>query len=166
MDERVTGARDTAGVIAPPPLIWLAVVLIGLALDRLSPIGMAGAFIPRPARTVIGSALVIFAVWPMARALWRFRLARTHVEPWKPATALVSRGIYKRTRNPMYQAIGLFTLGIAFAFASDWIFLLLPFAALIMHFGVVRREERYLEAKFGDSYREFRERVPRYGWPL
>jgi protein-S-isoprenylcysteine O-methyltransferase Ste14 len=102
----------------------------------------------------------------MARALWRFRLAGTHVEPWKPSTALVSLGIYKRTRNPMYQAFGLFVLGLAFAFASDWTFLLLPIGVLVMHFGVVRREERYLEAKFGDSYREFRERVPRYGWPL
>jgi protein-S-isoprenylcysteine O-methyltransferase Ste14 len=166
MDERVTDSRDTARVIAPPPLIAIGVVLIGLALDRLSPIGFAGAVVPRPAQVAIGSALVMFAAWPMARALWRFRLAGTDTEPWKPSRALVTRGIYKRTRNPMYQAFGLFILGVAFAFASDWTFLLLPFGALIIHFGVVRREERYLEAKFGDDYRRLKASVPRYGWPL
>ena len=64
----------------------------------------------------------------MARALWRFR-RRHPAETWKPTTALAVRGIYKRTRNPMYQAFGLFVLGVAFAFASDWMFLLLPLAA-------------------------------------
>jgi protein-S-isoprenylcysteine O-methyltransferase Ste14 len=166
MVERVTDDRDTARVVAPPPLIAIGIPLIGFVLDRLSPIGFVGAVVPRPARAVVGGALVIFAAWPMARALWRFRLAGTHAEPWKPSTALVVRGIYKRTRNPMYQAFGLFILGLAFALASDWTFLLLPFGALIIHFGVVRREERYLEARFGDDYRRLRESVPRYGWPV
>jgi protein-S-isoprenylcysteine O-methyltransferase Ste14 len=166
VDARVIGRRDTAGVIAPPPLIALAALLLGLALDRLTPIGVTGAVFPRPARVVIGGALVIAAAWAMGRALWRFRLAGTKPEPWKPTTALITRGIYGRTRNPMYQAFGLFLLGIALAFASDWIFLLLPFGALVMHLGVVRREERYLEAKFGDDYRHYRDAVPRYGWPV
>jgi protein-S-isoprenylcysteine O-methyltransferase Ste14 len=166
MDERVTDERDTARVIAPPPLVAIGLVLIGFALDRLSPIGFVGAVVPRSARLVIGNALVMFAAWPMARALWRFHLTGTSAEPWKPSTALVVRGIYKRTRNPMYQAFGLFILGLAFAFASDWTFLLLPFGALIIHFGVVRREERYLEARFGEDYRRLKESVPRYGWPL
>ena len=166
MDGGVTENRDTARVIAPPPLIAIGVLVIGFALDRLSPIGFVGAVVPRSAHYAIGSALVMFAAWPMARALWRFRLAGTPAEPWRPTTALVTRGIYKRTRNPMYQAFGLFILGVAFSFASDWTFLLLPFGALIVHFGVVRREERYLEAKFGDDYRRLKENVPRYGWPL
>ena len=162
----MTGNRDTAGVIAPPPLIVLGLVVIALGLDRLFPIGVAGAVFPRSVRAFVGGALVVAAAWPMTRALWRFRLSGTKPEPWKPTTALVFRGIYKRTRNPMYQAFGLFVLGLAFAFASDWMFLLLPFGALIMHFGVVRREERYLVGKFGDAYRDYRDRVPRYGWPI
>ncbi len=158
--------RDTAGVIAPPPLIALGVLLIGLGLDRLFPVGVAGAVFPRSARVTIATALVVLAAWPMARALWRFRLAGTAAEPWKPTTALVVRGIYKRTRNPMYQAFGLFVLGLAFAFASDWTFLLFPLGAAIMHFGVVRREERYLEGKFGEAWRSYSDQVPRYGWPI
>ena len=147
----MSSKRDTAGVIARPPLIVLAVVVVGLLLDRIFPIGVA---------------FVIAAVWPMARALLRFRRSGTPVETWKPTTALAVRGIYKRTRNPIYQAFGLFVLGLAFAFASDWMFLLLPLGALVIHFGVVRREERYLAARFGDDYRRYCARVPRYGWPV
>jgi protein-S-isoprenylcysteine O-methyltransferase Ste14 len=66
----------------------------------------------------------------------------------------------------MYQAFFLFVLGFAFAFGSDWMFLLLPFAAVLMHYGVVRREERYLATRFGDAYADYCARVPRYGWPL
>jgi len=157
--------RDTAGVM-PPPVIVLGVILLGLGLDRLTPIGVAGAVFNRSTRAAVGSALVIAAAWAMARALWRFRLAGTPAEPWKPTAALVSGGIYKRTRNPMYQAFALFVLGFAFAFASDWMFLALPLGALLIHFGVVRREERYLGAKFGDDYRAYCARVPRYGWPI
>jgi protein-S-isoprenylcysteine O-methyltransferase Ste14 len=166
MDERLIDSRDTAGVIAPPPVIALAVLLAGLALDRLSPIGVTGALFPRSIRFTIGGALIVAAAWAVARALGRFRRAGTPPEPWKPTTALVVRGIYKRTRNPIYQAFGLFVLGVAFATTSDWIFLLAPIGALVMHVGVVRREERYLAAKFGDDYRAYREAVPRYGWPI
>jgi protein-S-isoprenylcysteine O-methyltransferase Ste14 len=158
--------RDTAGVIAPPPLIAVGVVLLALALDKLSPVGLAGAVFPRSVRFAVATALIAFAAWPMTRALLRFRFAGTPPEPWKPTSALVVRGIYKRTRNPMYQAFGLFALGLAFAFASDWLFLLLPFGALVIHFGVVRREERYLADKFGEDYRDYCAKVPRYGWPV
>jgi protein-S-isoprenylcysteine O-methyltransferase Ste14 len=157
--------RDTAGGI-PPPVIVLGVILLGLALDRLSPIGLAGAVFGRSVRAAVGSALVIAAAWAMGRALWRFRLAGTPAEPWKPTLALVRGGIYKRTRNPMYQAFALFVLGFAFAFASDWMFLAFPFGALAIHFGVVRREERYLGVRFGDDYSAYCARVPRYGWPI
>lgn len=157
---------DTARVIAPPPLIALGLVLIGLALDKVFPIGVAGAVFPRSLRATVAALLIAAAAWPMARALWRFRLAGTPAEPWKPVTALVIHGIYKRTRNPMYQAFAVCALGLAFAFASDWIFLLLPLGIFVIHFGVVRREERYLSRKFGEPYLEYCARVPRYGWPV
>jgi protein-S-isoprenylcysteine O-methyltransferase Ste14 len=158
-------ARDTPRIV-PPPLIVLGVILLGFALDRLSPIGVAGAVFPRSVRAVIGGTLVVAAAWPMARALWRFRRAGTPPEPWKPTIALATGGIYARTRNPMYQAFALFVLGFAFAFGSDWMFLAFPIGALIIHFGAVRREERYLAARFGRAYDDYCANVPRYGWPI
>ena len=103
----------------------------------------------------------------MTRALLRFRLAGTPAEPWKPTSALVVRGIYKRTRNPMYQAFGLFALGLAFAFASDWLFLLLPARRACHPFrrgaarGALSRG-----ASSATTIAQYCAKVPRYGWPI
>jgi protein-S-isoprenylcysteine O-methyltransferase Ste14 len=95
-------------------------------------------------------------------AVQRFRRAGTNVEPWKPAVSLVTDGIYALTRNPMYFALILMLAGIGIALGSDWIVVLSVPAALLLHFGVIRREEPYLEQKFGESYRAYMRRVPRY----
>ena len=94
-----------------------------------------------------------------------FRTAGTHPEPWKPSTALVTDGIFAWLRNPMYVGGTLFLVGLAVLLASDWMLVMTIGFFVVLHFGVVRREERYLEAKFGESYRHYRNRVPRYGWP-
>ena len=85
--------------------------------------------------------------------------------PWKPSSALVTDGIFGWLRNPMYVGLAFLVSGLGIAFASDWTLVMLVVAALVIHFGVVKREERYLEAKFGDAYRQYKARVPRYGIP-
>ncbi|MES1155185.1 MAG: isoprenylcysteine carboxylmethyltransferase family protein, partial [Pseudorhodoplanes sp.] len=94
-----------------------------------------------------------------------FSLAKTNIPPWKPALHLVTGGLYAWVRNPMYVGFGFITAGLAVAFGSDWTFVLMLPAAILLHRGVVLREERYLEAKFGEPYRQYMARVPRYGWP-
>jgi protein-S-isoprenylcysteine O-methyltransferase Ste14 len=64
----------------------------------------------------------------------------------------------------MYVGAMVMLAGIATALASDWLVILLVPTALVLHFGVVRREERYLEAKFGEDYRRYKASAPRYGW--
>ena len=87
----------------------------------------------------------------------------TNVSPLRPTTALATEGVFGWTRNPLYSGGTLVMLGIAFVFALDWLlFLVLP-SLLILHFGVVRREEQYLERKFGDHYRLYKLHVSRYG---
>jgi protein-S-isoprenylcysteine O-methyltransferase Ste14 len=156
----------TAGVIAPPPLIVLATVVLGLLLDWLFPIGAADAMLRGITRYAIAAILLLLGGLVATRAIRLFQRSGTAVEPWKPSTALVTDGIFAKTRNPMYAGVFFFLLGLAVGLASDWIALLLVPAALVMHFGVVLREERYLTEKFGDAYRRYQERVPRYGWPL
>ena len=85
--------------------------------------------------------------------------------PWQPALKLVSSGIHGYLRNPMYVGGELMIGGLAIALANDWMLVLLVVAALVIHYGVVLREERYLEAKFGEPYRRYMHSVPRYGWP-
>jgi len=163
-DEMVNG-KDTPGVIAPPPLIALIVVVVGLALDRLLPAYVLTVLLSFWTRVVIGVSLAAGGGIIALAAERQFKAIGTHVPPWKPTLALATTGIYARVRNPMYVGLALLTAGIGVGLASDWILALLVPAAWVMHFGVVRREERYLEAKFGDPYRAYMARVPRYGWP-
>jgi protein-S-isoprenylcysteine O-methyltransferase Ste14 len=157
--------RDTPGVIAPPPLIALAAVLIGLALDWLLPAYVLIVLLSLPARIVIGLVVMAAGGALGIAAVLAFRRAQTHVEPWKPSSALVTDGIFNWLRNPMYVGLTLMLTGFAIMIASDWTLVMMIAFAVVLHLGVVKREERYLETKFGDAYRGYKARVPRYGWP-
>ena len=161
----MTEARDSAGVIAPPPLIALAAVVLGLALDWLMPAYVVSVLLSLTERIIIGAMLIAAGGALAIPAMRGFRSAGTHVEPWKPSSALVTGGIFGWLRNPMYVGLALIVVGLGIALASDWMLVMLVPAVLLLHFGVVKREERYLEAKFGDAYRAYKERVPRYGIP-
>jgi protein-S-isoprenylcysteine O-methyltransferase Ste14 len=161
----MTKKRDTAGVIAPPPLLALAAVMFGWVLDRIAPLGWVAGISPF-ARYALAAVLIALAALVSLRAIRAFVRAGTKVEPWHPSTALVTDDIFARTRNPMYWGLGLVIAAIGFALASDWILIALVAYALAIHYGVVLREEKYLEAKFGDQYRRYKAAVPRYGWRL
>lgn len=162
----MTETRDNAGVIAPPPLIALAAVLLGVALDWLLPAYVLTVLLDLTERLVIGVILIAAGAGLAFPAMRGFRSAGTHVEPWKPALVLVTDGIFGWLRNPMYVGLAFLVAGIGMALASDWTLVMLVAAAVLMHFGVVKREERYLTAKFGEPYLRYMAKVPRYGWPL
>lgn len=90
----------------------------------------------------------------------------TNVNPLRPTLAVATGGVFARTRNPMYVGGGLAFMGLAIGLALDWVLLLLLPSFLLLHYGVIVPEERYLERKFGDPYRRYKASVPRYGWRL
>lgn len=150
---------DSAHVTFPPPFVYLGILLIGLAADRVigQPLGL-----PLLTRGVIAIALITPGVALMLAANGLFRRAGTDVKPWKTATALVESGVYRFTRNPMYLGMALLYAGLALGFASVGALLLLPVVIIVIQTQVIAREERYLEAKFDETYRGYRQRVRRW----
>lgn len=162
----MTQTRDTAGVIAPPPLMALAAVLLGLLLDWLAPAYLLSVMLSWDARIILGLELMAVGLALIFVARRTFLAAGTNVEPWKPSTTIVVTGVFAWLRNPMYVGGTAFLLGLAILLASDWMVVTTVILALVLHFGVVKREERYLLAKFGEPYRRYLDSVPRYGWPF
>lgn len=150
--------RDNPGVVAPPPLIYLAALLTGLGLEYLWPPTSLADEVGNP----VGAGLVLSGLAVAVTAIRGFRRAGTNVEPWQPSTALVASGPYRYTRNPMYVGLTLIYLGVTAAFGALWMAAMLLPALVIMRYGVIAREERYMEAKFGDAYRDYKASVRRW----
>jgi len=149
---------DTAGVIAPPPLIYLTSLVIGLVLRALVPT----PFLPRGLAFMLGAVLIAIAVW---LSLWGVRVmhrAGTSERTSLPTTALVTTGPFRYSRNPLYVSLTLGYLGIAAAAQSLWALALLIVVLAVMRQGVIGREERYLERRFGADYLRYKERVRRW----
>ncbi|WP_082540939.1 isoprenylcysteine carboxylmethyltransferase family protein [Pseudolabrys sp. Root1462] len=156
-------AADTAGVIAPPPVLLLIAVLLGLVLDWLLPAYMLSVMLSWGTRILLGVELMAAGVAMVTMAERAFRAAHTEVRPWRPSTAVVVTGIFAWLRNPMYVGGTVALLGLAILLASDWMVVMAVVTAVVLHFGVIRREERYLTAKFGEPYVRYLQTVPRYG---
>jgi len=164
--------RDTPGVIAPPPLIYLAFLLLGWGLaylgarpeavvsglDWLS----AGFGLELAVRRGVALTLIAGGLLLEGTATGLFRRSGTAVQPWKPSTALIIEGPYRFSRNPIYLGFAVTYAGLAIAMDS-WIALLLlvPCLFVVDRF-VIQREERYLVNKFGPAYEAYRQKVRRW----
>lgn len=153
--------KDYADVAVKPPILFLAALALGYVLTRYFPIG-PGLASPNGKALTVGLIFVIVGLVIAVFAGRRFRIAGTSVMPGEPATALVKVGMYRVTRNPMYIGFILLYFGLSIVLTSVWILLLLIPVVLILHRCVVLREEAYLEHKFGDDYRRYKENVPRW----
>lgn len=156
----MASAPDNPGVIAPPPLLFIGTLAAGFAIDALT--GRMSTGLPGTLRYTAAISLLVGAVALLVGALGSFRRAGTNVEPWRPATALVTTGVYGLTRNPMYVAMTLISVAAALAADSVATLLLLVPLLLVVRYGVIAREERYMEAKFGDEYGRYRQAVRRW----
>ena len=151
-------ARDTPGVIAPPPLIYLSSLALGFALETLLP----SMSIPGSVRWPLGAALVVSG-FALARSfVAAFHRADTAVDPRRPTTAIVTTGPYRLTRNPGYLGMTLVYAGIAVLSGALWPFATLLPALVLMDRAVIAREERYLEWKFGAEYEDYKRQVRRW----
>jgi protein-S-isoprenylcysteine O-methyltransferase Ste14 len=152
-------ATDTANVIIRPPIAWALAVLAGLALQWIVAMPFMPAAVPAG---WIGGAVFVAALAVFAWAIVTITRAGSNVPTNMPTTAIVETGPYRFTRNPIYLGMCLGLVGLAIAFNNLWLLgMLVPFV-LVIRYGVVAREEAYLERKFGDAYRDYRTRVRRW----
>ena len=158
LEKETAPAQDSPGVLVFPPLLFLGPLLLGAVLQYLWPVHFWPAL---PAR-IVGGILAVLGGMFAVPALRGMRRAGTNVHPGKPTTVILSDGPYRFTRNPIYLGNTGLYLGLTLLCHAFWPLVTLVPALLVLHRGVVRREERYLEAKFGEAYLAYKARVRRW----
>ncbi|HEX2031146.1 MAG TPA: isoprenylcysteine carboxylmethyltransferase family protein [Actinomycetota bacterium] len=146
------------GVIAPPPLIYLVGLALGFGLEALLP----SPALPGVVRWVLGTALLALAVALGGAFVSSFQRARTPIDVRKPARTLVTEGPFRLSRNPGYVAMVLAYAGTALITGTLWTFATLVPTLVVVDRGVIRREERHLEKRFGEEYRRYKARTRRW----
>ena len=150
---------DRPNVIIHPPIAWALAIGAGLAAGRLYPWHFVPPSVPRVwaggGVLAIGFALAIWAIATMHKA-------GTRVETYKPTTTIVADGPYRFSRNPIYLGIFLSQTGLALGFDNLWMLAMLVPFGFVIRYGVIAREEAYLERKFGAVYGGYKSRVRRW----
>ncbi|QEL22703.1 isoprenylcysteine carboxylmethyltransferase family protein [Bosea sp. F3-2] len=159
MSEARRSLRDNSGAAIRPPIAWALAAIAGLALDWLYPLPFLPADLPAG---WLGGIVFLAGLALLIWAATTFRRAGTQIPTTQPTTTIVAEGPYRFTRNPIYIGMFLGLIGLAVAFDSLWIIVLLVPFYLVVRYGVVAREEAYLERKFGDVYLAYKARVGRW----
>lgn len=139
-------------------MFYLAALALGVLMQSLSPL----PFFVGASRYAIGSVFVIVSAAITLTVIKRFRRANTPLDVRKPASALVTNGPYRFSRNPAYVSLTLLYLGIGILLGNGWVLILVAPVLIVMDRWVVVSEERHLEAKFGEQYLRYKSDVRRW----
>jgi protein-S-isoprenylcysteine O-methyltransferase Ste14 len=142
--------EETARVVAPPPLIYVAGLLAGWLFDRAVP----AAILPPAWQRGLGWLLIAIGLLGVVWAIVSMARVKTSVNPYAPTSAIATSGPYRFSRNPIYLFDTLIN--------SLWPLVLLPAVIWVMRIGVIDREERYLERRFGEKYLRYKLSVRRW----
>ena len=144
-------------VVARPPIVYLVSILVGVGINLVWPVQLF-PYAVEP----LGPSLTLLAVVLFVLSVREFRKARTPIRTRKPVTAVIATGPYRFSRNPIYLSFTLLQLGIGMWANSAWVVGMLIPTLVLMSYGVIAREERYMEQKFGDEYLRYRAAVRRW----
>ncbi len=153
-----TNDEKGAAVKFPPPLIFLSVIFFSYVLHYFWPIGIADVLFHKYIGIIIlglGISIVIIGKNTFSRA-------QTNIEPWKPTKKIITTGIYKYSRNPIYLALCVMQVGIGIIVNSLWMIISLAISVALVYHTAIKKEEIYLAAKFGDEYKIFKNKVRRW----
>jgi protein-S-isoprenylcysteine O-methyltransferase Ste14 len=154
------GDRDGAAVRVPPPLVYLGAVVAGVLVHWLwLP---ARLTLPPGARVALTAVVALLGLSLMGGAIRLFRRSGQDPKPWEPTPEIISTGVYRFTRNPMYVGMALLQIAIGIGLANGWVLALVPFVLVLVYGTAVRHEEAYLERKFGETYASYKRSVRRW----
>ncbi len=154
----MSDVRNKPATLMPPPLVYLSGLALAVWLDRRFPLGFP---VPPGLKWLAWGLLAVSLLlmgWA-ALTVWR---ARTTVNPYRGARALVTQGPFSFSRNPIYLADALAYLALTLLLASFWPLLIAPLVWLIMRYGVIAHEEAHLRARFGADYERYCAQVSRW----
>ena len=152
--------RDGAAVRFPPPLVYLIAVIAGGVLHVfVAPLPIALSWALRIGLALVAAGLGFAFV---AAAIGLFRRTGQDPKPWESTPEIISTGIYRYTRNPMYVGMALVQTGIGVGWGNGWILAFVPVVLAIVYAIAVRHEEEYLERKFGETYTAYKASVRRW----
>lgn len=154
--------KSGAAVRFPPPVAAIITIIAGFGFGQVFPL-LPNLVLPTPMRywaggAIIVAAIAVFGYWPISL----FRKTEQNVTPWSDTPEIIVAGPYKFTRNPMYLMMLLVCAGFSVILAEIWILILTPVLAMVLYLIAIKHEEKYLEEKFGDSYRAYRNTVRRW----
>ena len=150
------------GLRFPPPLLVLVLIGAGYLADVWLPLPITQPVTRYLDLRLIGLLLVIASLILALLALSNFLRAKTQVEPWQPTTVILQSGVFAYSRNPIYLAFCIATLGAGLIINSWWGLGVTPVLVFLLQRLVINREESYLEKKFGEDYLAYRQRVRRW----
>ena len=152
--------QDHPGVYIPPPLFYVACFFLAVFIQKIEPIDRS--FFLSGLSKVIGATILLIGMFFNLPSIRQFFKTKNTLIPIKPANSLQTTGIYSICRNPMYVSLVLFYSAIAFLLGNWWHFILLPLLILVVQEYVIRKEEKYLDRRFGSDYRAYRAKVRRW----
>ena len=150
--------QSLPGIKVPPPAIYGSALLVGIGLETLWPLSPISSFWAYP----VGTALILASFLIMPGVLLRFRRAGTPFDVRKAASALVTDGPYRFSRNPAYVALTMLYVGLGVVLQNAWILWMAVPVLLLMDRWIIRREERHLEETFGKHYLQYKSAVRRW----
>ena len=156
----MTDATDNADVRFPPPFIYLIALVLGIFAGRALRLPQSG--IASSVRMFIAATFALGGVFVILLGARLFLRHGTAVIPHKPASRLVTTGVYGFTRNPMYLGMALLYFAFVITFDSLLALVLLPVVLIVIQTQVIAKEEAYLRRKFGDEYLAYKTRVRRW----
>ena len=154
-----TNQKDGVGVIVEPPILFLAFLILGIALHFIIKFSI---FSQSSVGYAAGGLLIILGVFLAGWAIKTFKKLGETPHHGNPIHKIIASGPFQFTRNPMYLSFTFIYIGLSMIINTYWLLLLLPIVLISLHSGVILREEEYLEKKFKDQYVSYKSRVRRW----